>query len=354
MGQPAARAGDPTAHGGVIAMGAPTVFIGGMPAARLGDLHVCPMVTPGTPPIPHVGMPIAKGSAGVNICGMPAARMGDIAPCTGPPDSIIMGCPTVNIGETKPGGGGGAGAAPTAAAQAASYSAAAMGNAPQVQGDHFLHVEFKDNAGLPVSFGNYKLTYPSGDVEQGALPSRIKRGGVPQGQYQIELKAITVAKWSVPAARDNDIVQCIVETMGLDNGTPVTLQIYMKNLNSPDRVVLTVDNLTISGGAINYNWQPSFFSDSGCAEKLPKGFMAPSFFFKIIVEELSERSGVLTYRDYVEIQLNNKDNNPIPNAKYQLTLSTGEIREGTLDGNGFVHVNNVPPGKWGVSFPEFN
>ena len=51
----AARIGDMTAHGGSMVVGNPTVLIGGMPASCLGDMHVCPMVTPGTPPIPHVG-----------------------------------------------------------------------------------------------------------------------------------------------------------------------------------------------------------------------------------------------------------------------------------------------------------
>ena len=98
MSKPAARMGDPTAHGGVIVVGIPTVLIGGQPAARLGDMHVCPMVTPGTPPIPHVGGPVNLGSATVLIGGQPAARMGDMAVCTGPPDTIVSGCPTVLIG----------------------------------------------------------------------------------------------------------------------------------------------------------------------------------------------------------------------------------------------------------------
>lgn len=99
MGQPAARMGDSTAHGGAIVVGFPTVLIGGMPAARMGDMHTCPMQTPAAPaPIPHVGGPIAKGSATVLIGGMPAARMGDMATCTGPPDSIVAGCMTVLIG----------------------------------------------------------------------------------------------------------------------------------------------------------------------------------------------------------------------------------------------------------------
>ncbi len=96
MGQPAARLGDPTAHGGSIVVGCPTVLIGGAPAARVGDLHVCPMVTPPAPP--HVGGPIALGSVTVLIGGMLAARMGDMATCAGPPDTILMGCMTVLIG----------------------------------------------------------------------------------------------------------------------------------------------------------------------------------------------------------------------------------------------------------------
>ena len=55
---PAARMGDATAHGGTIVVGFPMVLIGGQPAARVGDMHACPMQTPGVPPIPHVGGPI--------------------------------------------------------------------------------------------------------------------------------------------------------------------------------------------------------------------------------------------------------------------------------------------------------
>ena len=68
------------------------------PAARVGDMHVCPMVTPGTPPVPHVGGPVLPpGGVTVLIGGQPAARMGDMCTCVGPPDVIIMGAPTVLI-----------------------------------------------------------------------------------------------------------------------------------------------------------------------------------------------------------------------------------------------------------------
>ena len=66
------------------------------PAARVGDMHICPMVTV---LVPHVGRPILPpGCPMVLIGNQPAARMGDLATCTGPPDVIALGCPTVLIG----------------------------------------------------------------------------------------------------------------------------------------------------------------------------------------------------------------------------------------------------------------
>lgn len=68
----------------------------GMPAARAGDMHVCPMLTPGVPPIPHVGGPILPPCAvTVLIGGLPAARVTDMAVCVGPPDVIALGSFTV-------------------------------------------------------------------------------------------------------------------------------------------------------------------------------------------------------------------------------------------------------------------
>jgi len=65
-------------------------------AARVGDMHVCPMFT-GV--VPHVGGPVLPpGTPTVMIAGMPAAKVGDMCLCVGPPDSISAGSGTVFIG----------------------------------------------------------------------------------------------------------------------------------------------------------------------------------------------------------------------------------------------------------------
>jgi uncharacterized Zn-binding protein involved in type VI secretion len=66
----------------------------GQPAARMTDMHVCPMVT-GV--VPHVGGPITLGAPTVLIGSLPAARVTDMAVCAGPPDLIALGSFTVLI-----------------------------------------------------------------------------------------------------------------------------------------------------------------------------------------------------------------------------------------------------------------
>ena len=92
------------------------------PAARLTDMHTCTIPTPGLPPIPHIGGPIVgPGTPTVLIGGVPAAVVGDICVCVGPPDPIVKGSasvlicgkPACRMGDTTAHGGTIAGGFPT-------------------------------------------------------------------------------------------------------------------------------------------------------------------------------------------------------------------------------------------------
>ena len=67
----------------------------GMPAARITDMHTCPMVTV---LVPHVGGPIITGCFTVLTGSLPQARITDTCICVGPPDIIVKGSPTVLVG----------------------------------------------------------------------------------------------------------------------------------------------------------------------------------------------------------------------------------------------------------------
>jgi uncharacterized Zn-binding protein involved in type VI secretion len=130
VGTPACRISDNTAHGGVIVTGFPTVLIGGLPAARIGDNHTCPMVTPGVPPVPHVGGPFVMGSPTVLVGEMPQSRVTDQLVCVGPPDVAVMGEPTVLVGMVGSGGLAGAVAGLQAMGVAVPVNAASSSGGP--------------------------------------------------------------------------------------------------------------------------------------------------------------------------------------------------------------------------------
>ena len=414
MGKPAARQGDMTAHGGSIVVGFPTVLIGGMPAARVGDMHTCPMQTPAPVPVPHVGGPILPpGVPTVLIGGLPAACVGDMATCVGPPDSILPpGCPTVLIGAGGGGGGGGGGGMSSGGGGSVEAGAAAGdANVVALEGEseeHYLDVKFTDKGGRPITGLNYHLEGPGGVDEDGPLTGRVRKAGVASGSYTIELRAITEAKWSQASARDGETVQMQVSLDGIEDGTSAVFEIFARNPNSPDEEVRTIEDAEVSGGSLEVDWAYEYIdedqadgdtvtqssdseasasqtdsSDASTTEsessdgevtqsessegntatqsaaeadeedtQQRRRFYSPSFFFKVRVMGCEAQSPMLQYRDFVELYLKNDDEEAIGDAQYRVFLSNGEVRTGQLDGNGYAKIENVPPGRWSAEFPE--
>lgn len=342
MGKPAARIGDNTAHGGAIVAGAPTVLIGGKPAARMGDMHVCPMMNPGVPPPPHVGQQIIMGCPTVLICGMMAARMGDPVMCAGPPDTILAGCPTVLIGE---GGGGGAGGGPAGAATSAAL--AGGGVSSEAEPGHFLDITFEDNGGKLIKGVKYSLKDPQGQICQGTLQGQILKKGIAQGNYEIRLIAITKAEWSKPRARDGETVKLQIEAVGFDSGSNVKFEIWERNANKADSLIHIVDNIPLQNNKAETSWQYAW-SDNQL--NTIGGYSTPAFYFMASISDVVQRSKILDYKDFIELWLKDADDNPVPNAKFRVFLSSGEVREGQLDSNGYKKIEKVPPGKWRAEF----
>lgn len=364
MGMPAARIGDSTAHGGVIVAGAPTVLIGGMPAARLGDMHTCPI--PGGPPPPHVGGPIIMGAPTVLICGQPAARVTDQCTCVGPPDVIIMGCNTVLIGS---GGGGGGGMAGAGGKQVAGKEGAAAGKSKEIADgsgtdddaeteNHYLDVKFKDKGGKPITGVAYKIKDPGDQTDKGHLYGKVKKTGVEPGDHDIELKGIIKAEWSKKEARDGETVKMLVETAGIEDGSKATFVVFERDTNKPDERIATVKGVAVSGNKVEAEWKYVYVDDDeveseGPGQSTRVQFYSPSFYFTLSVAGCQARSSILEYKDFVELDLKDTDDQPLGKARYRVFLSSGEVREGQLDSNGYKKIENVPPGKWGVEFQDY-
>jgi uncharacterized Zn-binding protein involved in type VI secretion len=356
MSKPAARLGDMTMHGGCITMGFPMVLIGGMPAARLGDMHVCPMVNPAVPPIPHVGGPVLLGSTGVLIGGAPAARMGDMLLCVGPPDSIVMGCMNVLIGEMGSGGasGGGAGMSGAAAAAAGAKTACTDNLESVTKEEHWTEFAFVDKAGNPVSGVHYKFMDSENKESHGMLrpDGRIRRDGIKEGECKVILMDLFGAEWSQEQANVGDTVKLSVKSTGIDDGEKVEFRIFVKDSNYSDRLLTELDS-SINNNKADIEWElkidNKLIKIIDHKETIGR-YSQPFFYFDAYCNNMNAKSGLLYYEDFIEVSLKDEDGKSLDNIECKVFMPSGEIKNGKLDGNGKTKIDKLPAGKVKLSF----
>lgn len=341
----AARKGDMTAHGGVIVGGLDTVLIEGRPAARCGDMHVCPMCNPGTPPPPHVGGPIATGSATVLIGGLPAARVGDIATCVGPPDLIAMGSATVIIGDAAASESNvSSGTAKQASASA--HQALRGGRDGREQGgSHWIEFEVVDEVGGPISGMGYQYTDVDGTVSQHKLTDdgQVNRGGLArEGSCELSFQNVMDVKWSVDIAQIGDSVELSAKCHGFAEGSPALFEIWQRNRHGREIQIGELETVVVADN-ISSHWRLEN-SDSiiGCDTSMQDSLSGHHYFFRVKVAGCESSSGLLRYHDWLEIILVNAESDIGKN--YLLILADSSVRKGTINNSGVIREENVPAG----------
>jgi hypothetical protein len=275
--------------------------------------------------------------------------MGDMVTCSGPPDSIMVGCPTVLIGEGGGGGGGGAGLAGAAA------SAAMAGDDPESNEDHFLDVKFVDKKGNPIKGVKYELKTPDNKKIKGTLGGQIRKTGVKEGNYEINLIGFAQARWSVSEANVGEKVKLSVDSFGIESGTPIVFSIIKKDISGPEHFITAID-ATIKDNEAEVEWEFPEEVDvkSECeidTDKKEK-YSKPEYYFLAVSDYTTARSGPLYYKDSIEITLKDEDGKGVADQQYRLTLSTGEIRSGKLDGSGYAKEENIPPVSSNIEFED--
>jgi hypothetical protein len=282
------------------------------------------------------------------IAKMMAARVGDMCTCTGPPDTIAMGCNTVLIGEGSAGGG--------AAGQTGSGSGetATSSSTDEVE-QHYIDARFVDKGGKPVSGVQYKLKDPDGNETRGTLAGQIKRTGVSEGQYEVRLAAIKKAEWSAKKAKRSETVKMGAEVVGFDSGAKATFQVFRRDSNRADRPIDTISDVDVSGDTVEADWQYEYREgedDPELGHRNTGRYSSPSFYFTVTIEDSKATSGTLKMTDSLEIELRDDRGEAVANEEYVVYLASGEVRKGKLDSNGKATEKDVPPTRNQVVFPN--
>jgi len=376
MGQPAARQGDTTVHGGTLVQGEPTVLIEGRPAARQGDMHVCPACS-GT--VPHAGGPITHGVPTILINGRPAARQADLCTCNGPPDAIAAGASSVLLnsggnpvqigggdGVTKIGGsgpvviggggpnGGGGGSEAGAAVQGAVAGATvaeSAGAEPVERREHWIEFAFRDAAGAPIQGRPYRLEPPEGKPEEGWLngDGRVGRDAVPAGQGAATVRSIHTAHWGRDVVEPGTSVPVRATTSGYDDGTPATIRILEVRVRGVDVVVGEIDT-EVRGNEIEAEWKyerPSSPALTSASDEPSQASSTSPLEVRAEVRveghPMPAHSGRLAVRDVLEGKVTDLEDKPRSGDAYRL-IRDDELRFGSVDRSGSFKEREVAPG----------
>jgi hypothetical protein len=255
----------------------------------------------------------------------------------------MMGSPNVFIGNGGGGGGGGGGGAKTGMTVKAAPAAVGEG--------HYLDVKCIDKGGKPVSSAKFVVKGPDGKKSEGNLTGRIVRKGIAEGSHEITLCAITKAAWSVREAAVDDKVKMEVETIGIDSGEKAKLEIFIKDANFADHLFDTIDT-EVKSDKIEHEWKLEVDENLYASQdyKEGKNYSCPYYYFVVQTAGLRQRSGLLKYKDWLELEAVDDDGEALANAMYRIKLPNGSIMSGRLDGNGYAKVENVPPGRISVEY----
>ena len=360
MGKPAARLTDMTAHGGtVMGPGVPTVLIGKLPAATMGDQHVCPMVTPGVPPIPHVGGPIILGSMGVMIGKKPAARLGDMAICVGPPSQIVLGCFTVMIGETSSGSQAGSAGAAAAAATNAPKGPKAIEPIKLTKESkspteaYQINATVKDKGGRPILGVPYKIEDPDGKIIRGSTPmdGKITHSGYSKkGSFKLTLLATGEVKSSAKPIEIGTETTFSCKTDAEDGAEG---ELYV-SLVAEDhtRFFMATIPVKVSGGKVEGKWTLEEERWKALFEEQTQSFHS--------VEVVAQVDGALGISPQIpldtafKLEMTDHEGKAMPNHTIEVKQPNGQVHKVKTDSSGKIKLKAGAGGaaKFGSHPPE--
>lgn len=194
------------------------------------------------------------------------------------------------------------------------------------------------------------------DLPQNSLDGESNR-------IPVRFVKVSNMKWSQSEARRADILTLSADVEGLGTGTEVNIAIYEYDSDGiHDRI--TEFPATVRDKKIEAKWEYEYHNST---QSIPsedeiqkyskkKHYAHPEYFFLLKIGGVEygrdQESGILKFKDWIEISLTEDSGVPIPDEKYVLHMPDGSTRDGTLDANGWALEEDIPPGPVSVEFPD--
>jgi hypothetical protein len=196
------------------------------------------------------------------------------------------------------------------------------------------------------------------EVELSQLSLKDESNHIPAGPPIIAKNM----KWDKSEARRGDVVKLTADLTGVPNKSDARVLIMEYDHDDAHDKIAEIPTV-ISQGKLELLWEYEYHADTDEIptheelQKYGKKYNHPEYFFIIEIDGIqlgtNQESGLLLFKDYVEIELRNEEGDPAANAKYTLHLADGSQRQGQLDSYGRAREEDIPPGEMKVEFPDF-
>jgi predicted 3-demethylubiquinone-9 3-methyltransferase (glyoxalase superfamily) len=325
------------------------------------------MVTPAPVPVPHVGGPITgPGCPTVLIGSMPAAVMGDLCVCVGPPSTIVMGSPNVLIGMA---GGGGGGGGSSRSPNDATIQALKAGTIKPVQGSETLPVEvqaalvavsqqltpeeMKDAVAAAqneqkekkITIADFVEILKAVESEQGKEAARFYASTLDYSALSDLSRAYVNGENTDPKNDPNQMPTRFMILFGADDAKLREIDEHPDCANG-EKHPINVANLRKGLKLLGYNVQEAgpYDNEVEVAHFQYISSAMPSDVLSGVEEDNSKIKKT--------IELRNEDGLPVPGARFQIWKNDRIIEEGKLNAYGKAFITMNIDDKYKVSFPE--
>jgi len=172
---------------------------------------------------------------------------------------------------------------------------------------------------------------------------------------------ISNMKWDKQEARRGDILKLSADIEGVRDEAEVKVIIYEHDQDgNHDKIVEIPTN--VKNKKIEVEWEYEYHEDTDEIpsqeemKKYGKNYNPPEYFFTLKIDDQEygkeQESGLLLFKDWVEIYLDDETGKPMADEKYELHLPDGSKREGTLNSDGYAREEGIPPGEIAFEFPD--
>ena len=168
---------------------------------------------------------------------------------------------------------------------------------------------------------------------------------------------ITNVQWDKEEARQGDLITLTADVEGASDGTQGEIEIYEHDVDGIHDSIAKFP-VDVNNNKIKTTWEYEYHEDTDeipTDEELQKQglqYNPPEYFFVVNIGDADGQSGILKFKDYVEIYLKDVDGEPMANEEYILQLPDNSEIKGNLDSEGYAKVEGIPPGKITVKFPN--